>query len=155
VALGGRRVKEDPVAEDQLIETLRAVLAPFPEEQREEMLSWAAKEMKTAPVVTILASKSGATWKIGEAPPSNDRLIVFAILLVDGDDHEPFFCIYSVGQVDGGGMLYFKELVFDPRYAYGPLSPEALYTDFEGFFAGEFPTPTNGVIRGKPESAEA
>jgi hypothetical protein len=126
---------------DQALEvTLRQVLAPFAEEDREEMIAWVKHEADTRPLHTLYENADGVVWQIGKENPTNESLIVFAILYEE-EATKPCMHIYSCGAVksESGetGMVYFKDVSFNLKHVHGPIAPRALMFDWGEFMAAD------------------
>lgn len=126
--------------DEALENTLRQVFAPFSEDDREEMIAWVKHESDTRPLHTLYENEDGVVWKIGEPSPTNENLIVFAVLFEE-EATKPCMHIYSCGMVqreDGAtGMLYFKDISFNPKHLHGPIAPKALFLDWGEFMAAD------------------
>lgn len=130
-----------------MIEMLGHVLAPFPDEQRNAMISWVENEIATRPLLDCVTSQDGVTWTLGQKSPSNESATVFAMLF-----NEPMraVVIYSVNitpiqdaQNGEASFEYFREVCFNPKHTHGPISGEALYLDLREFVAVDLPDPEN------------
>jgi hypothetical protein len=94
--------------------------------------------MKQTPILTYLNAKEEARdetvyeFKLNEPNPLNTTYTVFAIFHwhVQG-----CFVVYSLAAVmtdDGGAQgMFTRDLVFEPRFASGPVSLDALYNDLD------------------------
>jgi hypothetical protein len=120
--------------------TLRQVLAPFDEEDREELIAWVAHEAETRPLHTLYENADGVVWQIGKENPTNESLLVFAILYEE-EATKPCMHIYSCGMVQGDGeqtgMVYYKDVSFNPKHLHGPIAPRALFFDWGEFMAAD------------------
>lgn len=125
------------MASQELMEVLGEVLGPFPEGQRKQMLAWAARVMDSGSVLQIVQNDAGVVWEIGKASPHNGAHTIFAIL-VDAVGRVVAYS-FAVGKDDQGreGALYFKEVVFTPRTAFGPISGQGLFNDWAAIMGGE------------------
>ncbi|MGH2997661.1 MAG: hypothetical protein ACRDNM_00015 [Gaiellaceae bacterium] len=136
------------------MQSLERVLEPFGPERRQEVLSWAAEHMQATPLIAYLCAvgePGDADWhepdaahreawstpktyefRIGEASPLDPDNTVFAIFHwhVQGA-----FVVYSfkTGLLQSGAALavYSRDLVFNPRFASGPVTLDALHADLE------------------------
>lgn len=129
---------------DEIVDTLRLVFAPLPDDKREQLVRWATEEVGSRSATQMLTDDAGTVWEIGKESPTNKALTVFAILF---DSVTRCFDIYSMAMVEGGapseadGRLYFKETCFRPACSYGPLTAGALFDEWETFFDDDEPEP--------------
>ena len=122
---------------NELVDALTRVFGNVDEDRRARLIAWASEELGSRSVITLLVDADGVEYKIGEASPSNKDVIVFA-MLYDGTARA--VDVYSAGFVveEGSGkegVLYFKETCWNPKHTWGPISVDALYTEWETFFA--------------------
>jgi hypothetical protein len=114
-----------------LVDALNQVFAGAPQDMREQLIAWAGEELGSRAILTMVTDEAGATWRVGEPSPSNKETTVFALLL---DVGARAVDAYTFGMVDGQGVLYFKETVWQLAHTYGPISIEALYLEWRAFF---------------------
>ncbi len=131
----------------EIREKLEAVLAPFSDEKRANMLTWVEHEMQARPLIDlaiaisvdpgdpsqtppILPREMPFQWILGAASPLNPSATIFAMLL---DEKLRSVCIYTFRVVEANGspagMEYFREVIFEPKFTHGAISGDALYDD--------------------------
>lgn len=136
------------MASQELMGVLAEVLGPFPEGQRKQMLAWAGRVMDSGSVLQIVQNDAGIVWEIGKGSPSNANHTIFAILV----DEVGRVVAYSfaIGKDEQGreGALYFKEVIFTPRTAFGPISGQGLFNDWAAIMGGDEPEPEPELANG-------
>jgi hypothetical protein len=141
---------------NELVEALERVFQNVDDGRRAQLIAWAAEELGTRPVITLLENDNGAVWEVGKPSPSNDEAIVFAMLM---DDDRRAVHVYCAGfAVDGSGnegTLYYKETVWRPRHTWGPLSIDALWNEWSAFFGPDDQGDDDEAPVQKPNGAPA
>jgi hypothetical protein len=124
--------------DNPILEALSRVLEPLGAERKEEVVTWVAEHMRQTPMTTYLYAKAEAgdetiyAFEINKANPLNPDTTVFGIFHwhVQG-----CFVVYSLAAVstdDGGAQgMFTRDVVFEPRFASGPVSIDALYNDLD------------------------
>jgi hypothetical protein len=122
--------------ENPILEAVSRVLEPLGAERKAEVVTWVAEHMAQTPLTTYLYAKAEAGdatpyhFEINSPNPLNPDTTVFAIFHwhVQG-----CFVVYSLAAVtteDGGAQgMFTRDVVFEPRFASGPVSLDALYHD--------------------------
>jgi|GEM_PF-2769503 len=138
------------------IDNLGNILAGIPDEKRTIMLAWAAREMKTRPILAMCSARffddegipgkrppgpQTVSWEVGKYSPTYGKATIFALLLDDGPEGkgpQSKVLAYSFEAVEQGGrtgVLLYKETIYRPDHTGGPLSGEAIFRDWFDFFA--------------------
>jgi hypothetical protein len=140
-----------------ILNGLEQVLAPLDADKRAAILELAEREINERALIATCwdgsfnATKdqdAGYMWHVGQASPMDPGKIVFAMLLWE---ELRAVVAYCVGQrdVEGGVVFDFtRELIFNPKYAGGPMSHEALFRDMMMTLTDdddEIPEATNGA----------
>jgi hypothetical protein len=130
--------------ENEILTALARVLEPLGAERQGEVLEWAKEHLAECPIFTYLCATGEAgdvdtvghakvyEYKIGEPHPLDESNTVFAILHWHT---QGVFVVYSFKAVfletGAAAGTFTRDLVFQPRFAQGPLTLEALYSDLE------------------------
>lgn len=154
-----------------ILDALAAVLAPVPEEYRQEILALAKREIEERPLVEYCwdgldrgeVDAHGAltrpwAYQIGQPSPVHPSHTVFCMFLVEepGSPHSVHAFTFETMEVSGQqGVQFYREVIFEPKHVTGPLTPKALYSEFmafleepeEGPAAGREPAAQNGSAR--------
>jgi len=121
-----------------ILEALSRVLEPLGEPRKSEVLSWVGEHLQNTPLIVYLNAKAETgdlgvyEFRVNEPNPINPTNTVFAIFHwhVQG-----CFVVYSLAAAlteDGGAQgMFTRNLVFEPRFAEGPVSLDALYNDLD------------------------
>ena len=132
---------------EPVLDMIGKVLSPIGEAAAAQALEWVRKEIKHRALLTycsaVVPNEAGGNgimeWSIGGNDPmagAGDERTIFALLSCDAMRTIWVFG-YRAEEVDGGANIsYWRDVVYNPLTACGPVSPSALFNELQDFFTG-------------------
>lgn len=121
------------------LEQLRRILTPLGD-KGDRLIAMLPEYLENVSPITWCAGQTepgeepeAVIWQLGQPSPLDATRIVFAIF----HDVALGMCVaysFTAVALDGKAIgAYFREFIFRPRYATGPIALEALYEDLKAY----------------------
>lgn len=124
---------------EPVIEVLSQVLSPLPDDKRQQLVAWFAREAALRPIVQYCCDERNS-WQLGgpdPMAPDEEPRTVFA--MVEVEDH---VVVYWFQEMDVSGQVaiqFGRNVVYRPTFVCGPLSHDALFREVQAYLTGHDP----------------